>query len=66
MKELQKNIDKIDARRNGNDNRREIIKEYTDMNHLDRETVQKLIDHICVGKRLTGSREVPIEIHWNF
>lgn len=66
VKELQKNIDKIDARRNGNDNRREIIKEYTDMNHLDRETVQKLIDHICVGKRLTGSREVPIEIHWNF
>ncbi len=66
VKKLQKNIDKIDARRNGNDNRREIIKEYTDINHLDREIVQKLIDHICVGKRLTGSREVPIEIHWNF
>lgn len=66
VKELQKNIDKIDARKNGNDNRREIIKEYTDINHLDRETVQKLIDHICVGKRLTGSREVPIEINWNF
>lgn len=66
VKEIQKNIDKIDDRKNGNDNRREIIKQYTDIKHLDRETVQKLIDHICVGKRLTGSREVPVEIHWNF
>ena len=42
------------------------IKKYTDIDCLDRETVQKLIDYICVGKRLEGSRDIPIEIHWNF
>lgn len=63
---IQKSICKIDERQNGNDSRREIIEEYTDISRLDRETVQKLIDHICVGKRLVGSTDVPIEIHWNF
>ena len=59
-------MDKINERMNGNDSRQEIIKKYTDVDCLDRETVHKLIDYICIGKRIEGSRDVPIEIHWNF
>ena len=34
--------------------------------HLDRETVEKLIDYVLVGKKDPVTKEVPIEIHWNF
>ena len=33
---------------------------------LDRETVLRLIDHISVGRRIAGTRNVPITICWNF
>lgn len=48
------------------DNRRERMKQYTDLEHLTREIVDILIDYISVGKRIPGTRNVPIEIHWNF
>lgn len=51
---------------NSNNSLQEIIKKYTDIDCLDRETVQKLIDYICIGKCVEDSRDVPIEIHWNF
>lgn len=59
-------MNKINERMNGNNSLQEIIKKYTDIDCLDRETVQKLIDYICIGKRVEDSRDVPIEIHWNF
>ena len=34
--------------------------------HLTREIVETLIDYISVGKRIPGTKDVPIEIHWNF
>lgn len=48
------------------DNRREIIEQYTNLDHLTRDIVEELIDYILVGKRIPGTRDVPIEIHWNF
>ena len=48
------------------DNRRELIEQYTNLEHLTREIVETLIDYISVGKRIPGTRDVPIEIHWNF
>ena len=48
------------------DNRRELIEQYTNPKHLNREMVEILIDHICVGKRIPQTADVPIEIHWNF
>ena len=48
------------------DNRRQIIEQYTNLEHLNREIVEKLIDYISVSNRIPGTREVPIEIHWNF
>lgn len=48
------------------DNCREIIEQYTNLEHLNRETVETLVDYISVGKRISKTRDVPIEIHWDF
>lgn len=48
------------------DNRRELIEQYTNLEHLSREIVETLIDYISVSRRIPGTRNVPIEIHWNF
>lgn len=45
---------------------RERMEPYTHLQHLTREMVETLIDFISVGKRIPGTRDVPIEIHWNF
>jgi site-specific DNA recombinase len=48
------------------DNRKKLMEQYTNMEHLDRGIVEKLIDYIIVGKRIPKTGYVPIEIHWNF
>lgn len=64
--ETQKQLAVIERKMQTGDNRRQLIEQYTNLKQLDRETVEKLIDYILVGKRISGTREVPIEIHWNF
>ena len=59
-------IDELDVKMEVGDNRKEIIEKYTHLEHLNREMVEILIDHIVVGKRIKGTKDVPIEIHWNF
>lgn len=44
----------------------EIIKEYTAPENLDRKTLDIFIDYISIGRRIPGTRNVPVEIHWNF
>ena len=39
---------------------------YINVEHLSRELVEILIDQISIGKRIPVTRDVPIEIHWNF
>lgn len=48
------------------DNRRAILEKYLPLSHLTREMVEILVDYVVVGKRIPGTRDVPIEIHWNF
>ena len=48
------------------DNRKQIIEKYVHMEHLTREVIDALIDHIVVYKRIPKTRNVPIEIHWKF
>lgn len=62
----EKQLAGIERNMKKGDNRRQLIEQYTNLEKLDRETVEKLIDHIDVGKRISGTREVPVEIHWNF
>ncbi len=62
----RRQIEEIEGKIKAGDNRREIIERYTNLKHLNREMVEALIDYISVGKRIPGTRSVPIEIHWNF
>lgn len=48
------------------DNKKRIIEQYVNLEHLDREIVEILIDYVVVGRRIPGTKEVPVEIHWNF
>ena len=47
-------------------NQKETIEKYINLKNLNREIVEILIDYIYVGKRIKGTKEIPIEIHWNF
>ena len=62
----RRQIEEIEGKIKAGDNRREIIERYTNLKHLNREMMEVLIDYISVGKRIPGTRSVPIEIHWNF
>ena len=59
-------LDVLERKMQAGDNRRQLIEQYTNLEHLDRETVEKLIDYILVGKKDPVTKEIPIEIHWNF
>ena len=56
----------IDARISAGDDRKALIERYTNPEHLTREMVEVLIDYITVGKRASGEKNPPVEIHWNF
>ena len=62
----EKQLAEIEEKQAAGDNRRERIEQYTNLEHLTREIVETLIDYVSVGKRIPGTRDVPIEIHWNF
>ena len=64
--ECQKQIAGIEIKITEGDNRRGLIEGYINPEHLSREMVGMLIDKITVGKRIDGTRNIPIEIHWNF
>lgn len=48
------------------DNRYQKIEQYINIQKLDRETVDNLIDCIYISKRNSQTKELAIEIHWNF
>ena len=64
--DTEKKLSELDAKIETGDNHRELIGKYTNLEQLNREIVETLIDYISVGRRIPGTRNVPIEIHWNF
>lgn len=62
----QKQLAEIEKKIAVGDNHRESIEQYTSLEHLTREMVETLIDDIFVGRRIAGTRDVPVEIHWSF
>jgi len=48
------------------DDRKAIVKKYVHPERLTIEGVEALIDRIDIGKRIPGTKDVPLEIHWNF
>lgn len=66
IQQKNKQLDIVNQRIDNEENRAEIVKKYADIDHLTREMVDALIDHVNVGRRIPGTRNVPVEIHWNF
>ena len=64
--ESEKQILEISAQMAVGDDRRELVRRYVVVEHLTREMVELFVDKITVGKRISGTRDVPIEIDWNF
>ncbi len=62
----EKKLAAVDQRIAAGDNRRELMERYLGLEHLTREMVDILIDHITIGRRDKQTHAVPIEIHWNF
>ena len=62
----RKKLSELEDRITAGDNRRALIQQYTNPEHLTREMVDILIDHITIGKRSKGEKCPPIEIYWNF
>ena len=62
----EQQIEALDEKIRAWDDRRAMIEQYTKAEHLTREMVEILIDHIVVGRRQPGMKRAPIEIHWNF
>lgn len=59
--DMQKQLDVIERKIQAGDNRRQLIEQYTNLEHLDRETVKMLIDYILVGKKDPVTKEVPVK-----
>ena len=66
MKICTEQIQEIEERQKAGENRKELVETYIHMEHLTREMVEALIDHIDVGRRIPRSRDVPITVYWNF
>lgn len=59
-------IESLESKIESRQNKIDVIKKYAHLDKLTREIVDELIDYIYVFKRIPGTRNVPIEIHWNF
>ena len=66
IREADRHLKELEEQTPEDSQRQERIRQYIHAEHLTREMVEILIDYISVGKRIPGTREVPIEIHWNF
>lgn len=64
--EITGRLRQIDLELTNQEDKRTIIREYTQSRTLSRDMVDALIDHILVGKRDPQTRLTPVEIHWSF
>ena len=62
----RKQILEIEERQKAGKKRKELVETNIHMEHVTREMVEALIDHIDVGRRIPRSRDVPITVYWNF
>ncbi|MBR5290188.1 MAG: recombinase family protein [Erysipelotrichaceae bacterium] len=64
--ETNQEIEKLKERLKKSEDRRQLLEKYVNLDHLDRVTVEILIDTILVGKKDPVSKEQKVEIYWNF
>lgn len=58
-------LQELDRRLQEGDDRRKLIEQYTNVEHLTREMIEVLIDHIVIYRRNPDTKRIPIEIYWN-
>lgn len=66
LKDSQQRLEEITQRIQAGDNRQALIAQYLGMEHLTREVVEILIDHVAIGHRNQETKRVPVDIYWNF
>ncbi len=66
LTESEQKLDMIEEKIKTGDNRQKLLEQYIHMEHLSREAVEALIDHINVFKRDKVTNTQGIEIYWNF
>ena len=62
----RKKVEELEAQAETDGGCRERAGRYMKSGRLSREIVEAMIDHIYVGKRIPGTKNVPVEIHWDF
>ncbi|MCL2076827.1 MAG: recombinase family protein [Oscillospiraceae bacterium] len=63
---IERDINNLELKAVRAKDRKQIIAEYSRVERLDRVMVERLIDFISVGKRDPETKQVPIDIYWNF
>lgn len=63
---LQELLHSIEKKIESGENKLTLLERYRNMEHLTREAVETLIDHISVSKRNAKTNTQKIEIFWNF
>ncbi len=66
LQSAKEQLGELDARLQAGDNRRALVERYISPERLNRDMVDVLIDRIEVGRRIPGTKNVPVEIHWSF
>lgn len=66
IKNTKAQIAAIEKNRLDDGDRRQVIEQYANLEHLDRRAVETFIDYILVGRKDPETKERLIEIHWNF
>ena len=66
LAEASRHLEELETEMPSEEQQRERILRDVHVEHLTREMVEHFIDCIIVGKRLPETRNVPVEIHWNF
>jgi len=66
VKDLDAEIAALECKRDNANSKRDLVEQYATVESLDRIMVEKLIDHITVGKRDKTTRQVPVKIYWSF
>ncbi len=64
--DAKEELTEIEACMKMGNHKKALIEKYMNIEHLTREMVDALIDHIDVGRRIPGTKDVPITIYWNF
>lgn len=66
VSETKTKIEAVEKKIDLHESKRQIVEKYANVEKLTREMVDELIDYILVFRRIEGTQDVPIEIHWNF